>query len=63
MKRDNPTSPPLPLHDYDLAVRNAVSWLGDRYLLAEPIARREEPRSAPYFNTGRRWHPQPQAYR
>jgi hypothetical protein len=64
MKRDNPTSPPLPLHDYDPAVRNAVSWLGDRYLLAEPITRREERRpSAPYFTAARRWHPQPQANR
>jgi len=62
MKRENPTPPPLPLHDYDPAVRNAVSWLGDRYLLAEPITRREaRRRSAPYFAVARRWHPRPQA--
>jgi len=30
----------IPLHDYQRAVKNAVSWLGDRYLLAEPQPRR-----------------------
>lgn len=47
-------SPSLPLHDYDTALRNAVSWLGDNYLLAVPAQRRsEEP--APYFSASRRW--------
>jgi hypothetical protein len=27
----------LPTHDYSLALQHAVSWLGDRYLLAAPI--------------------------
>ncbi len=27
----------LPTHDYTLARQHAVSWLGDRYLLAAPI--------------------------
>ncbi len=27
-------------HDYRLALQSAVSWLGERYLLAEPVARR-----------------------
>jgi hypothetical protein len=31
------THPPLPTHDYSLALQDAVSWLGDRYLLATPI--------------------------
>ncbi len=48
---------PLPLHDYDVAVKSAVSWMGDRYLLAEPVSRRREARAAaPFFNEVRRWH-------
>jgi len=43
------------LHDYGLALQSAVSWMGDRYLLAAPVVRRrEEP--APYFSEPRRWH-------
>jgi hypothetical protein len=30
----------FPVRDYSLAVQSAVSWLGDRYLLATPIAAR-----------------------
>jgi hypothetical protein len=45
----------LPLHDYDRARQSAVSWLGNRYLLAAPINRkREEP--SPYFVQPRQWH-------
>ena len=42
----NPDNPRMiPLHDYDQALEKAVSWLGERYLLAEPAPRRrEEPR-------------------
>lgn len=29
--------PQLPTHDYSLALQHAVSWLGDRYLLAVPL--------------------------
>lgn len=43
------------LHDYKLALQNAVSWLGDRYLLAEPVARRVEERK-PFFVEARSWH-------
>lgn len=47
----------IPLHDYGPALQNAVSWLGDRYLLADPVPRRnDEPK--PYFNEARSWHPQ-----
>jgi len=42
-------------HDYGLALRNAVSWLGDRYLLAEPVSRRNEKRK-PFFVEPRSWH-------
>lgn len=37
-----PPSQPLPTHDYRAAVQNALSWLGNRYLLAEPLNRRRE---------------------
>lgn len=54
MKR--PTKPAaIPLHDYDRALQTAVSWLGDRYLLAEPVKRRPADRS-PYFSETPRWH-------
>jgi hypothetical protein len=40
MKRPTDSPPSLPVHDYGLAVQQAVSWLGDRYLLAAPVAKR-----------------------
>lgn len=47
----------IPLHDYGPALQNAVSWLGERYLLADPVPRRhDEPK--PYFTETRSWHPQ-----
>ena len=48
MKRskDKPKTPPQ--FDYALALQTAVSWLGDRYLLAEPVMKRAEI-SKPYF--------------
>jgi hypothetical protein len=53
MKRRPPST--LPLHDYDLARESALSWLGQRYLLAEPInRRREEP--SPFYVQPRQWH-------
>jgi hypothetical protein len=54
MKRKELTA--LPLHDYRPALQGAVSWLGDRYLLAEPVPRLSEERK-PYFAEQRRWHP------
>ena len=44
----------IPLHDYRPALQNAVSWLGDRYLLADPVPRRRDERK-PFFNTPRSW--------
>jgi hypothetical protein len=32
----------LPVDDYSAALRNAVSWLGERYLLAVPVTRSEQ---------------------
>jgi hypothetical protein len=44
----------IPLHDYRPALQSAVSWLGDRYLLAEPVPRRREDHK-PFFNSPRSW--------
>jgi hypothetical protein len=56
MKRSKETLTQTPRYDYALALQNAVSWLGDRYLLAEPVAKRkEEPK--PYFAVPPRWFP------
>lgn len=46
----------IPLHDYRTALQGALSWLGDRYLLAEPAPRLHSERT-PYFAEQRRWHP------
>ena len=54
MKRKEYTA--IPLHDYRPALQGAMSWLGDRYLLAEPVPRLSEERR-PYFAEQRRWHP------
>jgi hypothetical protein len=45
----------LPVDDYSAALRNAVSWLGERYLLAVPVTRSEQP-TPRYFPQGRGWH-------
>ena len=39
MKRPDNKPRSIPLHDYGLALQSAVSWLGDRYLLATPQPR------------------------
>jgi hypothetical protein len=53
MKRPD-RSRPIPLHDYGLALQSAVSWLGDRYLLASPTPRRTGETQA-YFSESQRW--------
>jgi hypothetical protein len=55
MKRKEPTAT-IPLHDYRPALQGALSWLGDRHLLAEPVPRLSVERT-PYFTESRRWHP------
>jgi hypothetical protein len=45
----------IPLHDYGVALRRAVSWLGDRYLLAEPTPRLRDERKG-FFVEPRTWH-------
>jgi hypothetical protein len=57
MKTEAKPNRPIPLHDYRHALQSAVSWLGERYLLAEPIRRRTDERR-PYFSTPQGWHPQ-----
>ena len=44
----------MPVHDYGHDLQSAVSWLGDRYLLASPTPRRTEEPSA-YFGESQRW--------
>jgi hypothetical protein len=56
VNRPGNSTRPIPPHDYGPAVHSAVSWLGDRYLLAAPVTRRSEERK-PYFNQTRHWHP------
>lgn len=49
------TSKITPAHDYGQALKNAVSWLGDRYLLAEPVRRRPD-ETARFYVEPRRWY-------
>lgn len=37
MKSSRDSQPLFPVRDYSLALQSAVSWLGDRHLLATPI--------------------------
>lgn len=52
--KTNSATVSIPQHDYDLALKSAVSWLGDRYLLADPLPRRRDERKD-YFGESRRW--------
>jgi hypothetical protein len=45
----------MPVHDYGAALQSAMSWLGDRHLLAVPVPRRKEESKAHYFET-HRWY-------
>ena len=42
MTNTKPLSQASPPYDYRAALQNALSWLGNRYLLAEPLNRRRE---------------------
>jgi len=49
--------PRLPVEDYSVPLRNAVSWLGKRYVLAEPVkARPVDQRPPRYFAERKHWH-------
>ena len=39
MKRSTEPGATAPVHDYEPALQRAMSWLGDRYLLATPSVR------------------------
>ena len=45
MKRPKEAALPLPQYDYGLALKTAVSWMGDKYLLAQPMPRRSVERA------------------
>ena len=47
MKTSKVLSQKIPVHDYRPALQGALSWLGKRYLLAEPLNRRSDDRK-PY---------------
>ena len=55
MKRPKETKQPVPQYDYGLALQSAVSWMGDRYLLAEPVSRRVVA-PKPFFFEPRHWY-------
>ncbi len=56
MKRRKQMVQRVQSHDYGPALQTAVSWLGDRYLLAQPVQRRDEPAQS-YFAEARSWYP------
>ena len=46
MKTNKEPRQKIPTYDYSPALQGALSWLGNRYLLAEPLnRRRDEPKS------------------
>ncbi len=49
----------IPQHDYRAALQSAVSWLGERYVLAEPVRRRDDGRRSWFSTPPRGWHPRP----
>jgi hypothetical protein len=56
MKLSKPQEPTLLAQDYRIALQRALSWLGDRHLLAQPVNRvSAQPR--PNFAETRRWMP------
>jgi len=57
MKTEASINGTFPQHDYRRALQSAVTWLGERYLLAEPVKRLNEDRK-PFFSTPRGWYPQ-----
>jgi hypothetical protein len=56
MKRNVIQHSELPAYDYRPALQSALSWLGDRYLLAQPVNRVSAQRR-PFFAEIRRWMP------
>ncbi|HEU5133831.1 MAG TPA: hypothetical protein VFU13_01685 [Steroidobacteraceae bacterium] len=46
MKTSKSQSQTIRTHDYRPALQGALSWLGNRYLLAEPLNRRTDDRKS-----------------
>jgi hypothetical protein len=46
-----------PPHDYQPALQGALSWLGKRYLLAEPLNRRSDDAKPPLVEPQRSQQP------
>jgi hypothetical protein len=42
VKTSKPMNDTISRHDYGPAIQGALAWLGNRYLLAEPLNRRSE---------------------
>jgi len=55
MKRPEEKAILVPTHNYDQARQKAVSWLGDRYLLAEPTRKRDDGSKA-YLKAPSDWY-------
>ena len=51
MKTSTSQKPTIPPHDYRPALQGALSWLGKRYLLAEPLNRRGDDRKGQVSTT------------
>ena len=48
MKKTKAPNTAIPRHDYRPALQGALAWLGDRYLLAEPVNRRASDRKTDF---------------
>ena len=46
MKNSKKLKQAIPTHDYRPALQGALSWLGKRYLLAEPLNRRSDDKNS-----------------
>lgn len=57
MKLINESRPRLPLEDYSIALRKAINWLGERYVLAVPV-KPHTPNASDYafFRERRPWN-------
>jgi hypothetical protein len=55
-KHVNGSSERFPVQDYSRALQQAVSWLGERYLLAAPVTAHPRRERRPYFQTTSPWN-------
>jgi hypothetical protein len=58
VKTSKTTNQMISRHDYGPALRGALSWLGNRYLLAEPLNRRPDDRNQAVTDTNRLLKPE-----